>query len=602
MDPAAGNSGSPAIAERDDFGSQFQRYGIDARARSALRAFARFHGKAMSQPTWAASLFERVSPLRTADSQQEQGLRRLVELFAQLPARDFDAGWLDELLGVWSHLLACGCSADLPMQIAYRLTALCVEVLERGRDSYSRLDAEIALAIGAAGLLVCGVLAQAGRGPSPAGATEARHDGADIIETGTSGLRGLLSAALELDETGMTGVLTGQVEAASTMLAVEDDVWARLYARSLTRLRPALRDKDILCRTGRSRFAVILQGLRSSAQVLLAADRIMRLFDAPMPAAGREYRLVARIGGAWAPDHGRDASELLRCANLALHEADRLGRSVAMFEPALLRKAERDVRIEDDFLRALDQGGLTLHYQPQVDLVTGRCTGAEALLRWPESRSGPVPPPLTVEIAERLGVAPQLTRWILHQSCRSLAEFARLGIDIELSVNLTAGDLADPELPLVVRNVTQLWHVAPNLLKFELTESAMLSNESVSSHVMASLRELGAATSIDDFGTGYSSVILLKKLPLSELKLDGSFVASAVHSERDRKIVRSLIQLAHSLQLEVVGEGVENEATLALLREYGCDRAQGFFISKPLADEQFVEWWRARLPTLRRQA
>jgi diguanylate cyclase len=124
----------------------------------------------------------------------------------------------------------------------------------------------------------------------------------------------------------------------------------------------------------------------------------------------------------------------------------------------------------------------------------------------------------------------------------------------------------------------------------------MLANEAVGIRVMGALREMGVATSLDDFGTGYSSVILLKKLPLSEMKLDGSFVTSAVHSSRDREIVRSLIQLAHALELEVVGEGVEDEATLDLLREYGCDRAQGFFISKPLAGEQFVQWWRACRP------
>jgi EAL domain-containing protein (putative c-di-GMP-specific phosphodiesterase class I) len=163
-------------------------------------------------------------------------------------------------------------------------------------------------------------------------------------------------------------------------------------------------------------------------------------------------------------------------------------------------------------------------------------------------------------------------------------------------VNLTASDVVDPELPLAVRNAIDLWHVEPRLLKFELTETAMLANEQVGARVMGALRELGVGTSVDDFGTGYSSVILLKTLPLDELKLDRCFVASAVQSRQDREIVRSLILLAHSLGLEVVAEGVEDRATLDLLRDFGCDRAQGYLFSRPVPAAQFLDWLKAHEP------
>lgn len=592
---AAGHAGPDAPPQHEALAKRMALYGIDARARSALRALARFHRLDAAGEEWAAALTERLSHESGFRGERARTLGRFVDLFVQLPARDFSEEWLEELSGAWRELLAAGCSADLPLRAARQVTERCVQVLERGRDSYSRLDAEIALAVGAAGLLVCGILTDAAGGAGLG--RQAQTEGAEFVDGAAGSVRTVLAAALALDNARITGILTGQVEAGSTAtIAIEEEGWAHIYARSLSRLRHALRDRDVLCRVGRSRFAVVLPGLTSEAQVMLAANKVARLFDSPLSAAGHECRLLVRIGAAWAPKHGQDAAHLLRRSNLALHEASRVGRSVAMFEEALLQKAERESQMEEDFLRALDCGGLALHFQPQIDCRTGRCVGAEALLRWPSAKSGPVAPTQTIDIAERLGVGPQFTRWILHQACRSAAEFARLGVVVETSINLTAADVGDPELPLAVRNALDLWHLEPRLLKFELTESAMLANEAVSARIMASLCELGVSTSIDDFGTGYSSVILLKKLPLNELKLDRSFVASAVHSHQDREIVRSLILLAHSLQLEVVAEGVEDEATLALLRDFGCDRAQGFLISKALPAEEFLAWARAYEP------
>jgi EAL domain-containing protein (putative c-di-GMP-specific phosphodiesterase class I) len=566
-------------------------YGIDARARSALRALTRFHGLEGLGRDWAKDLAERL--LREAEwrAEGEQALHGFLELFYQLPVRDFGEDWIDELGQAWAAVATEG-SADLPLRAAYDLTQRCVEALKRGRDSYSRLDAEIALAVGAAGLLVCALLAEVGS-PRLAGAASA-SSGTEQVESGTRNLRSMLSAALALDSSTITGLLTVQFEPGSTATrTIEEEVLGHVYARSLSRLRHALRDRDLLCRIGRSRFAVVLPGLTSQIQVMLAANKIARLFEVPLATAGREVRLLTRIGAAWAPDHGKDASALLRASNLALHEAVRVGRPFAIFENALIEKVRRESEMEDDFLRALDGGELKLYFQPQIDLISGRCTGAEALLRWPTARGGPVPPPLTIEVAERLGMAPQLTRWIIHQACRHVAEFAAVGVTGQVSVNLTAGDVSDPELPLAVRNAIELWRIDPRLLTFELTESAMLANEAVSAQVMAALRELGVATSIDDFGTGYSSVILLRKLPLNELKLDRCFVGNALHSRQDREIVRSLILLAHSLELEVVAEGVEDAATLTLLKSLGCDKAQGFLISQALAPEAFLAWWRA---------
>lgn len=587
---ADSTAASGALVHDDPLAARMAQYGIDPRARSALRALARFRGQQAASRDWAAAFAERLSGETGPGATGPQSLSRFVDLFFQLPARDFDGEWLEELGGVWRSLLDAGCRSDLPLRAAHQLTERCVELLKRDRDSYSRLDAEIALSVGSAGIFLCAVLADAG---STMTRQLAPTEAAELVEGGTRNLRAVLEGALELGNGSVTGLLTGQLEpGSSAALAIEEESWAMFCARSLSRLRHALRDRDVLCRVGRSRFSVVLPGLHNQAQVMLAANKVARMFESPVSAAGRDCRLMVRVGAAWAPDHGHGATELMRRANLALHEASRLRRPVAMFQDALLEKAEKDSLLEDEFLRALNCGDFELYFQPQIDIQTGRCIGAEALLRWPSARGGPVPPPVIIEVAERLGVAPQLTRFIIHQACRSVADFVRLGLDIEVSVNLTATDIGDPELPLAVRNTLELWHVEARRLKFELTESAMLANEAVCVSVMAALRELGAATSIDDFGTGYSSVILLKKLPLNELKLDRSFVANAVESRQDREIVHSLILLAHSLNLEVVAEGVEDAATLAMLRDFGCDRAQGFLICKPLPAAQFMSWVR----------
>lgn len=580
---------------RDVLAAHMALYGIDGRARSALRALARFRGLEAASRCWATAFAEILVGEIRPGAAGAKALSRFARLFFELPARDFAGEWLEELSAVWRTLRVAGCKPDLPLRAAHHFTTCCIELLKRERDTYSRLDAEIALAAGSASLFLCAVLADAAESMAPGNGAAAGTEAS--IEAEPRSLRSDLETALALHTGAVTGLLIGRISAgSSTALAIEEEGWAQVYDRSLARLREALREEDLLRRIGRSRFSVILPGLRNHAQVMLAANKVARVFESPVSMDGRECRLRVAVGVAWAPEHGGDAAELVRSTNLALHEASRIGRPVAMFDKPLLEKHELDSQMEDEFLRTLDCGGLELHFQPQIDIRTGHCVGAEALLRWPSSRRGPVPPPATIEVAERLGVAPQLTRWIIHRACRSVAEFYRLGLISEVSVNLTAADIGDPELPLAVRNMLNLWHVAGNCLKFELTESAMLTNEVVGARVMAALRELGAATSIDDFGTGFSSVVLLKKLPLNELKLDRSFVANAVKSQQDREIIRSLIMLAHSLKLEVVAEGVEDAATLSLLQDFGCDRAQGYLFSKPLPPEQFANWVRSYGP------
>lgn len=587
-----GDSAVPDLATWD-LAAYLKYYGLDGRSRSALHALGRLPGLAAARDTWVAELADLLARDRERRSVQDDDadgqLRDFIDLYFQLPVRDFDQEWLNEIAISWHALYSAGWDVGLPMRVAYWFGRKCIEVLRRGRESFSRIDAEIALAIGTSGIFVCDLLMHKQRHANPARRPQLDAT-ADMPGCGEE-LRQILSSVLATAGSRTTGLLLGDFEAGSSAAKTfDDDGWSVICSRALTHLRGVLRERDLLYRIGRARFAVVLPSLTSEAQVMLAANKLARAFEGSVQTAGQTFRLLARIGAAWAPSHGRSPSALLRCANLALNEALRRRKTVEIFDTSVLEEAESESQIEDDFVRALDHGALELHYQPQIDLQSGRCTGAEALLRWSRGSLGNVPPPKIIQVAERLGMTPKLTSWILHHACRAAADFARLGVVVEIGVNLTAADVADPELPLAVRNAMKLWHVEPALLKFELTETAMLADEEVSARVITSLRELGVGTSIDDFGTGYSSVILLKKLPLNELKLDRSFVAGAAQSRQDREIVRALIMLAHSLGLEVVAEGVEDTATLDLLRNLRCDRAQGFLFSRAVPAKQFLEW------------
>jgi EAL domain-containing protein (putative c-di-GMP-specific phosphodiesterase class I) len=296
------------------------------------------------------------------------------------------------------------------------------------------------------------------------------------------------------------------------------------------------------------------------------------------------------IGVVWSPDHGRRADDLMRCAELAVETAWREGKPIVVFDDRLLATARREALIEKEFASALENGQLSIHIQPQIELKGNRCVGGELLLRWTTSQGHEVSPWQIPDVAQRLGMAPQLTRWLVFGACRILAELIKTGTDIQLSVNLMARDMMDEELPQLVEQAIKIWRVPPAKLTFELIESAVLEDPDAGASVMNRLIDLGVRTSIDDFGIGYSSILYLRQLPLSELKIDRVFVDTMLRSPQDKEIVATLIRLAHGLGLHVVAEGVENEATLHLLREQGCERAQGYWISRAMAPADIPAW------------
>lgn len=564
-------------------------YGLSERSYSALQAFAR-HLSGASLEERAAALREDLAAKSQTFGAATESFRRFVELVASLPERGLGAQWRDEFAATWEQLRAAGAPSDLPMRVLRAWVASSMAGLLDGRDTLSRLDVEILDALHGACLWAAGTLAA---NSLTAGAAPGIREIAPALP-GSRDLPRLLDEALRAAQGAITGVIIGRLEWTRAVLAAEREALEALHDAAIARVREVARADDLLCRLGSSGFALILPRLRSEAQILLAANKVISVLEQPFTFHDGGFRVPARLGCAWAPEHGAAAEELVAHARLAMNEAGRRDERVELFDPSMVDRATREAELEREFLDALEQGLLSVAFQPQVDLRTGACEGAEVLLRWTDRAGEAIPPARIVEIAERLGMATQLTRWVVHAACRALSRLDGPNASLHLSVNMTARDVGDLEFPIMVSHALDLWRAEPGRLNFELTESAMLASQSEGAKVMQRLRELGVATSIDDFGTGFSSVVYLRELPLDELKIDQLFVRQMAVSAQDREIVRSLAQLAHSLGLSVVAEGIEDEETARLLADLGCERGQGYWISRPMGIEQFLEWLGAR--------
>jgi diguanylate cyclase len=316
--------------------------------------------------------------------------------------------------------------------------------------------------------------------------------------------------------------------------------------------------------------------------------------------AGHSMSIRPQVGIALSPDHTTSANTLVRYAQMASKSPAPDNQSFLIFSPSMERQLKKDHVLESLFLDALRDNEFQLFYQPQIDTKTGRCLSAEALIRWQTKTGEWIPPPLIIDIAERTGNGTAIARLLLNTACRQATEFANNGVRMGVSVNLTAADLRNGDLPDLVEQALATWRLPAELLTLELTEGSMIEQEERSFNTLQRLRTIGTHLAVDDFGTGYSSMTYLRTMPLSELKVDQTFVNKMATVTQDRLIVRSMIDLAHALNLEVVAEGAEDRDTVLLLRDYGCDKIQGYFYSKPLPAAKFIEWCQQRDLALRR--
>ena len=362
------------------------------------------------------------------------------------------------------------------------------------------------------------------------------------------------------------------------------------------RLPEALRAGDTVARLGGDEFAILLPTVAGEDAALMVAEDLRRALDGPFALADLAIHPDASIGIALYPDHGADADTLIQHADVAMYLAKDGRTGVAVYDEEQDRYSPDRLALIGELRRAIDQGELTLHYQPQVEPETGRVGGVEALLRWQHPERGLVPPDEFIPLAERTGLIRPLTLWVLDAALRQCASWRRAGLDLWVSANLSAANLVDGDTPRQIEQLLRRWDVPPSLFRLEITETTAMADPARTHAVLARLDAMGVQLAIDDFGTGYSSLAYLKRLPVHELKIDRSFVSNMAHDPNDEVIVTSTIDLGHNLGLRVVAEGVEDQDTLDELVRRGCDLAQGYHFTRPLPPAELRAWlteWQA---------
>ncbi|WP_343035932.1 EAL domain-containing protein [Aromatoleum toluvorans] len=356
------------------------------------------------------------------------------------------------------------------------------------------------------------------------------------------------------------------------------------------RLKRCLREEDTLARWGGDEFLVVLENLAKPDEAAHTAQTLIDQLREPLHLAdGQTVYLGASIGISVYPQDARAAAPLIQQADTALNQAKVQGRNIyRFFTEAMGQAAQRHLNLARRLREALDHGGFALHYQPQIDIASGRIAGCEALLRWNDPEEGLVPPGRFIAFAEESGLIVQIGEWALRTACRQARQWADAGLPpLHVSVNLSARQLWQADLPERIGAILEATGLPPQSLELELTESMIMGHEPQAVEQLGLLRRMGLRLAIDDFGTGYSSLSYLKNLPIEVLKIDQSFVRNIPQDRNDREIVAGIIALARKLNLAVTAEGVETPAQLAFLAEQGCDSYQGYLFSRPLPAAEF---------------
>jgi diguanylate cyclase (GGDEF)-like protein len=356
-------------------------------------------------------------------------------------------------------------------------------------------------------------------------------------------------------------------------------------------LSMSLLASDTAARLAGSEFLLLLENTEIDRAVA-RADRLYGLLTEPQRIGHDEVRHEVSIGIAAYPADGQLVEELISRAAIARHDAATSPGHLQIYQQDRDLAHQRQITLIRDLRRAVIEGELFLCYQPKLDLNHGHVRQAEALLRWQHPTLGQVSPTEFIPLAERTGSMGALTLWVIEEAIRQIAEWEQRGLHIQLSVNISVADLADDDLAIRVTALLMQYEVAAEQLIFENTESAIMHNPQQALSVLEQLRGCGISLSVDDFGTGYSSLAQLQRLPVQELKIDQSFVRNLDSTTGDGVIVRSTIEMSHNLGLKVVAEGVEFEPSLKLLKQWKCDTAQGYLISRPLNAMAFEMWMR----------
>lgn len=362
------------------------------------------------------------------------------------------------------------------------------------------------------------------------------------------------------------------------------------------RLRSALRESDVLARIGGDEFVILLQDVEEADGASVVGRKLLAAALASLSVMGQECRVSASIGIGLFPQHGEDAETLMKNADTAMYLAKENGKNTFEFYvPGMQSHSNERLVLEAALRNALTNHEFRLHYQAKLDLKSNRITGVEALLRWPHPTMGDITPQQFIPLCEESGAIIPIGRWVLNTACEQNMAWQREGLpSVKISVNLSARQFSDPDLLADIRSALESSGMDPSLLELELTESMVMINPAHTIKVLEQLRALGVRTALDDFGVGYSSLAQIKGFPIDTLKVDRSFIRNLPESNHDRAITEAIINMARTLSLTVIAEGVETQAQENFLRDAACDQTQGFYFSKPVAPEAFSDLLRAQ--------
>lgn len=356
------------------------------------------------------------------------------------------------------------------------------------------------------------------------------------------------------------------------------------------RLRPMLRSSDALARLDDDEFAITLPTGASLTGAATAADKILDSVRQPYEVAGQSLTIGANLGIALFPAHGAGADQIASRAEAAMRQAQQSEAAYVIYTGEGEANGNGSPPLMHDLATAVERGEIALHYQPKVSMPQSRICGVEALARWQHPTRGMICPDEFVPLAEQSGLIEPLTQWVLETALGQLAAWRKAGLDLTMSVNLSAKSLHSHDLAKRIEATLGALGLNASTLMLEITESAIISDAARARRTVAELHEMGVAISIDDFGTGYTSLSHVRELPVQEIKVDKSFVMNMTQTPDDRVIVGTLIELGHNLGLQVVAEGVENASVWEMLNKLGCNIAQGYYMSKPLEAEAVRRW------------